>query len=124
VQASNAFTGAPSGTPAYLYQKNPYSASISLYPAPAAGSALVVRASFSPLRAATSLDDVLFDKWVTAICAGALAYLYSQPGQPYTNVAQVAQMRAAFEAGVSSAVNRTTKGAVRASIQVSPRRFA
>jgi hypothetical protein len=124
VQASNAFTGAPTGTPMYLYQKTPFASSISLYPAPSAGSALVVRASFAPLRTATTLDDVLFDKWVSAICAGALAYLYAQPGQPYTNLIQIAPMRAMFDTGVVSATNRTSRGAVRASLQVSPRRFA
>jgi hypothetical protein len=124
VLASNAFTGAPAGTPMYLYQKTPYATSVSLYPAPSAGSALVLRASFTPLRTATSLDDALLDKWATPIASGALAYLYAQPNQPYSNLLQVPTMRAQFEAGVSAASNRSSKGAVRSSLQVSQRRFA
>jgi hypothetical protein len=41
--------------------------------------------ALKPARNATQLDDDLYDRWMDAVVAGALARLYMVPGQPFSD---------------------------------------
>jgi hypothetical protein len=113
-------------TPTAYFQKTPTTPEISLYPLPIVDitEGLTVRAAFAPTRSATSVDNTLYDHWVEAIAAGALSRLMALPGQPYTNPAEAAAMRAQFSAATRSASILARTGRIAASSRVSPKRFA
>jgi hypothetical protein len=46
---------------------------------------LDLEVALKPARNATQLDDDLYNRWIEAVVAGALARLYMVPGQPFSD---------------------------------------
>ena len=78
---------------------------------------LIVKVSLQPTRAATSLDDELFERYVEALAAGAIYRLKDTPGQPFTDTAGVAYYRAMFDAAIHSASLSAAKSGTRAPLR-------
>lgn len=99
---------------------------LGLYPVPAAdlASAITVRVSLRPKRAATQLDDVLYDNWVEAIAAGALLRLHGTPGQAYTDMAQASRRQSEFLAAAGRARGEAERGRTRGEVRVENRPLA
>jgi len=114
-----------SGTPVAWFQKTPYSTTISLAPVPdeALTNGLTIKASFTPTRAALSVEDVLFDEYVSDIASGALAELMAMPGQSFTSPLAAGHARR-FAAGVSAAGRHAMYGKQPHNLRVRPRPFA
>lgn len=83
-----------------------------------------VKASFLPLRTASQLDDVLYNRYLSTIRSGAIAYLTALPGQPFSSLTVHDMHRQKFELGVSRALAAVRKGAAVTSSRVRARAFA
>lgn len=68
-------------------------ANLMLYPAPnkKVDNGLLVRAALRPSRSATQVHNILFERYVEAIVAGAQMYLHNMPDQPWTNPTRAQQ---------------------------------
>lgn len=101
-------------------------ATFKVYPIPDATTTnmFTVKASFVPLRTATQLDDVLYNRYLQYIRSGAVAYLASLPAQPFTSLPLYQMHKANFELGVSRAIAESRKGAAITSSRVRARAFA
>lgn len=109
------------GTPIAYFQRN--DTDIVLYPTPDAGGSLVATVAVAPSRAAASIDDILADRWLDGLVAGALAKVLLTANQPYSDPARGAYFkqefgRAKVEAGIVSA-----KGYTRAPLRVQMQSF-
>lgn len=116
------------GTPRQFYQRTPLDPTIYLWPVPDdkavnATNGLYIKAAFAPYPAATSLPDELFEYYVTAVAAGALASLLSMPEQPWTNPNMAAINRKTFYASVAKAKRDALVGLALANQRVNGRRF-
>ena len=112
-------------TPTTAYFKTPSGSTFSVYPIPAetTDSVFTVKASFAPSRTATQFADLLYDDWVEAIAAGAIAILQATPNQSYTSPTAMS-FKAAFDAACVRARSEARKGRVVASTRVRPVAFA
>ena len=88
---------------------------LTVKPGLTAGTVLVVNASLKPSNAATQSTDGLFDEFVEAIAAGAIAKLSSQPGKPYSNPGVAAQFAGEFDKAVGVTLTRLWRGRTAAS---------
>lgn len=114
-----------SGTPAAFFAAHG-EGTFKVYPVPDTATALVftVRASFTPTRNATQLDDVLYTKYIDVLACGAIAYLAAIPGQMFTSKSAADYHRQKFNFGLSRAITDGRKGAVMSSTRVKARAFA
>lgn len=98
----------------------------SVYPVPetATTDILTCKASFVPLRSASQLDDLLYNRYLSTIRSGAIAFLTAMPGQPFTSLSMHEMHRQQFERGVSRALAESRKGAAVTSTRVRARAFA
>jgi len=106
---------ASQGAPTLAYTKT--AGSVSVYPLPDTASAstylLSALVALSPTRAATTVDDSLFNEWVEYIVAGALYRLALTPGTPYSDAAVATAAVAVYRLGVNRArveANRNRTG--------------
>lgn len=76
---------------------------IRLIPAPSASQSLVIKAAVRPTLTATTVPDVLIDRWYDAIISGALSRILLTPGQSYTNVALAQAYAASFASEINKA---------------------
>jgi len=96
-----------------------------VYPMPAdAGAAqLQIKGSFQPSEEADMLPDFLWERWRTALTAGALALLQTQFGKAWFNLQQADINRAAFTSQIGDAtITRMREGASN-HMTVAPRAF-
>ena len=85
---------------------------------------VVVNVSLRPARAATQLDDDLYNIWIDPIVSGAIARAMQVPGQPFSNPAQAqVLLDSAARQTVSSRIEGNY-GLVRGSMRVRNRPFA
>lgn len=85
-----------------------------LYPIPTAVGTLTVRAATAPTTGATTVDNVLADRWWKAVVAGALLSVYNIPDQPFTKPDQVPLQAAIFSGFVDEAKGKAYKGYTKA----------
>ena len=93
--------------------------SVGLYPMPDKAYTINARVSMKPSRAATQVEDQLFEDWVDAITDGALARLYVMPLE-FHNAALANFHSKQYEIGVNAALAEARKGAARAQSRVIP----
>ncbi|MFT0547862.1 hypothetical protein ACMHYO_16225 [Allopusillimonas ginsengisoli] len=61
---------------------------------------LTVMVSYAPKRSASSVDDVLFERFAEVIAAGALGRLHQHPGTAYADPLRVAGYLQLFESAI------------------------
>jgi len=69
-------------------------------PAEVVANAITGRIAFMPSRDSTAVEDVLYERYLDEIVAGALARLMVTPDQPYTDLKQAAANAARFRTGL------------------------
>ena len=113
------------GAPRSYFQKTPIDAGFSLYPIPdtAVPLALTVKASFTPINAATTLDDELFNDWAEDLALGAVSILMAMPGQRFSSPAS-AYYAKAFDVSIKHAKRQKSSGRMTSRLRVIPIRFA
>lgn len=80
------------------------STSVTLFPPPRSNAIpLQIRAAMRPSRAATSIDDDLFERYADAIADGAVARICVTPNRAYTDLAAAADAGARFQEAIASA---------------------
>lgn len=114
------------GTPESYFQKSVGDATISLYPVPdtTIADGLAIHACYVPTVSATTLPDILLDRYGWDLAAGAMAFLQSLPSQPFTNPIAAGANRARFMAAINEIKPIARAGRVLRSSSVKPRRFA
>jgi len=106
------------GQPTHFTQKDERTISLWKTPGADAAKALTMRVALKPSRAATSVDDVLFEDWVDVISAGAKASLMIIPNKPFSSPQMAAFNQGAFVAGINKAMIKANKGHTRANLSV------
>ena len=95
-----------------------------LSPPPDGAYDVVVNVTLRPARAATQLDDDLYNIWIDPIVSGAIARAMQVPGQPFSNPAQAqVLLDSAARQTVSSRIEGNY-GLVRGSLRIRNRPFA
>lgn len=109
---------AQTGQPIYMLEPEP--GVISLYPVPDAtlANAITIRAVLRPVRAATELDDYLYEEYAEEIGWAALKRICATPGQPYSNPTLAAMYTGKLESAINKARSKVGAGVVGASLQV------
>jgi hypothetical protein len=92
---------------------------VTLYPRPDAAYKLISRTAVKPSRAATAVDEVLFENWGNYIVHGALANLYMMKSKWQDPVRSGAEM-AMFRQGIGNAILESRRGRSRAEDVVTP----
>lgn len=96
--------------------------SIALYPTPDKVYTINSRVALRPTRAATTVEDQLYEEWVEVIVAGALMRLMSMPDD-WQNLPLAKAYAAQYEAGINVAMLKASQGQTRAELRVSPVRI-
>lgn len=110
------------GQPTHFYGYQTGSGfAVVLYPTPDDAYDVIVDAAFAPVRSAASLDDNLFELWIDAIRAGALAHLHAIPGQPFSDMNLAANFGMSFMAHTAKAKRKASFGGVEGGLRVDPR---
>jgi hypothetical protein len=95
-----------------------------LSPPPDEAYVVLVNVALSPARAATQLDDDLYNTWIDPIVSNAIARAMQIPDQPFTNPAQAqVLLNSAARQTVASRIEGNY-GRVRGSMRVRYRPFA
>lgn len=74
-----------------------------LYPVPDKEYQITASIEVAPKAGATQLPDILFNKWEQAMQDGALAYLLSIPGEPWSNPQMAMIYERRYRAAISNA---------------------
>lgn len=91
------------GTPRAFTQFTPDTFSVAMNPDETVRNAFTGRIAYTPSRASTTVEDVVFERYVDDIVAGALARLMVTPDQPYSDLKMAAVNAAKFKAGAAAA---------------------
>lgn len=98
------------GTPQVYTQLNPDQITLVYTPAESAVQAITGRFSYIPTRASTSIDDMVFERFLDVIVSGAASRLMATPNQPYSDAnASIAYQRV-FRDGCQRAMRYTRDG--------------
>ena len=97
---------------------------LKLSPPPDGKYTVVVAVTLRPARAATQLDDDLYNIWIDPIVSGAIARAMQIPDQPFTNFARAQQLLDSAARQTNSSRIESNYGLVRGSMRVRPRSFA
>lgn len=84
------------GTPQAYTQFNSDEITLVLCPAETQQASVTGRFSYMPLRDSTTVDPVLYERYLEDIVSGTLAHLMATPNQPYTDVNASVFYRAQF----------------------------
>jgi hypothetical protein len=76
---------------------------LAVFPAPDGVYELTVVACMQPVIDATVIPDDLVRKWDRQLSAGAMAYLYEIPDQPWSDPRKAGTNRIAFQAAINNA---------------------
>jgi hypothetical protein len=85
---------------------------------------VVVAVALRPARAATQLDDDLYNIWIDPIVSGAIARAMQIPDQPFTNFAQAQYLLDSAAKQTNTSRIEGNYGLVRGSMRVRSRPFA
>ena len=117
---------APTGEPRYFYGQDIDEVfNITLMPAPdrTVAGGVIVRAALKPTRAATTVHNILFERYAPAIVDGALAILMSINDQPFSNEQKAMVMGSSARAKANAARTDALYGRVQSSMSVKMRVF-
>lgn len=106
---------APAGDPSIAALLDPDTVRVFPIPNKSATNAFLVRVATKPTRAATQVDDILFDNWADAIVNGAAARLHTTPNQPYTSLTDEQRARTLFKREINRASIEASRGRVKRS---------
>lgn len=115
-------------TPSPTYQtqstpqafSNPEPEVLALHPTPDKAYTINLRVALRPTRSATQVRDELFERHVETIVNGALARLYSMPGEPFFNTQLASAHAAGFKIGINAAMLDASKGRTSTQLRVTP----
>jgi hypothetical protein len=96
------------GPPRYYTMLN--NSEITVCPYPDVNGTLTGRFSYAPTRSSTVVDERVFDDYAEVIAQGALARLFSQPDQPYSNPQNQIIAERKFMSGIADAKARVKGG--------------
>lgn len=123
----------PIGDPALLYSQSGTPTryaqrgfnSLILWPTPSgvSGRMVTVFAVLAPKLSATSIPDVIADRYYEAVAEGAKAILKRMPNQPWGDPGRAADHHQAFSIKTAEARIEQESGLVAGSLTVRPRRF-
>jgi hypothetical protein len=114
------------GEPRYFYGEDiDETFNITLLPAPnrTVRSGVIVRAALKPTRSATTVHNVLFERYAQAIVDGAQAILLAIPDQPFSDEAKAQVMAVKARSGANHARTDAMHGRVQSSMSVKMRAF-
>jgi hypothetical protein len=117
---------AATGEPRYFYGEDiDETFNITLLPAPdrTVRSGVIVRVALRPTRSATTIHNILFERYAQAIVDGAQAILLAIPDQQFSDEAKSLAMAARARAGANNARTDAMHGRVQSSISVKMRVF-
>lgn len=98
------------GTPQVYTQLNPDQITLVYTPAESVTGAITGRFSYIPTRTSTSIDDMVFERFLDVIVDGAASRLMATPNQPYSDAnASIAYQRV-FRDGCQRALRYTRDG--------------
>jgi hypothetical protein len=95
-----------------------------LYPTPDKATTATVHAVLRPTRAATEVDDELFERWVDAVVDGAIARITRLPDQPYSDINYSNMMMRSADEKTVRASNEAGYGRIRGNTAVKMRPLA
>lgn len=116
----------PDGAPRYFFgQEIDETFVLSLLPTPdkTVRNGLQVRVSLRPTRAATQVFDVLYERHLEGIVAGALGILMATPDQSFTDLAMAGAQTVKARALANNARFEAMHGRVQSSLSVRMRTF-
>lgn len=116
----------PDGAPRYFYGQDIDEVfTLSLLPTPdkTVRNGLQVRVSLRPTRAATKVHDILYERHIDGIVAGALGILMSTPDQSFTDLAMAGAQTVKARALANNARFEAMHGRVQSSLGVRMRAF-
>lgn len=106
------------GTPQVFTMPTQTSVTVVPYPEETVAGAFSGRIAVVPSRASTGVDSVLFERYVDAIAAGALARLKMTPDQPYTDLPGAQLQWGLFRSSCAATRSFVNGGMNRASMRV------
>lgn len=83
-------------------------------------SNLFVKLAFKPLRASTTVPDILYEDWLEPLLSGIKARLQSLPNKPWTDLESAQINYNTYRRGISRAKMIVNKGHTRNSTHVKP----
>ena len=89
------------GFPRYFTQFN--TSEIVLCPKPDQTVTLTGHIAYTPTRASTTVEEMLINDYAEVLAQGALARIYAQPDQSYTNASAALMARREFMSGIANA---------------------
>lgn len=110
-------------TPRAYLQKDERTISVWSPPEQKYANGLTLRVALKPTRAATEVEDVVYEDYAEIIASGALSRLMMSAGKPYTNVEMAAVHKGLFQQGINVARQRASHGQVRSNLRVQLRRI-
>lgn len=116
----------PDGVPRYFYgQDVDETFTVNLLPTPdkTVRNGLLVRVSLRPTRAATEVFDILYERHMDGIVAGALGILMATPDQSFTDLAMAGAQTTKARALANNARFEAMHGRVQSSLSVRMRAF-
>lgn len=99
-------------------------AQFALDPTPKAVYGLTVGVIVQPKENAARVPESALQKYRASIEAGALAYLLTLPGMPWTNPVESERQRRVFQSGINNAKADVQRSFNTGSVRVRPRTFA
>lgn len=111
------------GNPYYYFRNR--TQQITLVPTPkvTVQAQIKLRVALAPTRAATTVDEELYERYLEYIAIGARARLYDTPNQPYYEPKSAQLYLKRFNDGMAEVRTRVAKGLTRASVQIEYQRF-
>ena len=119
-------TSASKGEPRYFFGEDIDEVfNITLLPAPdrTVRGGVIVRAALKPTRSATTVHNILFERYSPAIVDGALAILMAIPDQQFSNEQKAMVMGSSARAKANAARTDALHGRVQSSMSVKMRSF-
>lgn len=114
------------GEPRYYYGEDIDEVfNITLMPAPdrTVRSGVIVRAALKPTRSATTVHNILFERYAPAIVDGAMAILMAIPDQSYSNEQKALVLGSSARHKANAARTDALHGRVQSSMSVKMRSF-
>ena len=106
-------------SPTYFYQPN--ANQMVLVPAPTAAVTVTIRCAYIPARDGSVVDITLYEYYLEAIAAGALARLCSLPGQAWSNPQLADFKKREMASAITAATIEANKSYDRAGMRVQMR---
>lgn len=95
-----------------------------LSPPPDTAEVVLVKVNLRPARAATMLDDDMYNIWIDPIVSGAIARAMQIPDQPFTNFARAQELLLSAAQQTNSSRIESNYGLIRGSMRARYRPFA